>query len=85
MPGGGSFHNRMLPRGPDADAFYAASLSDLEPQKLDNTIAFMFETRFPQQLTKYAAELPTLQREYPKVWQPLRNHFDASRPEWKGE
>lgn len=85
VPGGMSIHNMMLPHGPDADAFYAASLSNLEPQKLDNTIAFMFETRFPQQLTKYAAELPTLQRGYPMVWQPLRSHFDPDRPEWNGE
>lgn len=75
----------MLPHGPDADAFYAASLKDLEPEKLDNTIAFMFETRFPQQLTKYAASLDTLQVKYPDVWKPLRNHFDPKRPVWNGE
>jgi len=85
VPGGMSIHNMMLPHGPDADAFYKASLKELAPEKLDNTIAFMFETRYPQQLTKYAAELPTLQRGYPDVWKPLRNHFDAARPEWNGE
>jgi homogentisate 1,2-dioxygenase len=85
VPGGMSMHNMMLPHGPDADAFYAASLKELEPEKLDNTIAFMFETRFPQQLTKYAAELDTLQVKYPDVWKPLRNHFDPDRPVWNGE
>ena len=35
----------------------------------------MFETRFPQQLTRYAAELPTLQVGYPAVWKKLRKHF----------
>ena len=85
VKGGMSIHNMMLPHGPDADAFYGASLKDLEPEKLDNTMAFMFETRIPQQLTTYAAELPTLQRGYPDVWQPLRNHFDPDRPEWNGE
>ena len=85
VPGGMSIHNMMLPHGPDADAFYKASLKDLAPEKLDNTIAFMFETRFPQQLTQYAAELPTLQRGYPDVWKPLRNHFDPDRPVWNGE
>jgi len=85
VPGGMSLHNMMLPHGPDADAFYGASLKELKPEKLDNTIAFMFETRFPQQLTKYAAELPTLQVKYPDVWQPLRNHFDPNRPVWNGE
>ena len=73
VPGGMSCHNMMLPHGPDADAFYAASLKDLSPEKLDNTIAFMFETRFPQQLTKYAAGLDTLRVKYPDVWKPLRS------------
>jgi homogentisate 1,2-dioxygenase len=31
VPGGMSCHNMMLPHGPDADAFYAASLKDIEP------------------------------------------------------
>ena len=85
VPGGMSIHNMMLPHGPDADAFYGASMKDLKPEKLDNTMAFMFETRYPQQLTKYAAELPTLQVKYPSVWAGLRNHFDPQKPEWNGE
>ncbi len=84
VPGGMSLHNAMLPHGPDADAFYKASLKDLAPEKLDGTMAFMFETRFPQQLTRYAAGLETLQVGYPKVWSELRNHFDSTRPEWDG-
>ena len=85
VPGGMSLHNMMLPHGPDAEAFYKAALKTLEPEKLDNTIAFMFETRFPQQLTRYAAGLDTLQSRYPDVWKPLRNHFDPERREWNGE
>jgi len=85
VPGGMSLHNAMLPHGPDTEAFYGASLKELNPEKLDNTLAFMFETRFPQQLTKYAAELPTLQTNYPDVWDGLRNHFDPDRPIWNGE
>jgi len=85
VPGGMSLHNAMLPHGPDTDAFYAASLKELKPEKLDKTLAFMFETRYPQQLTKYAAELPTLQVKYPDVWSGLRRHFDPSRPVWNGE
>ncbi|MGI9452567.1 MAG: homogentisate 1,2-dioxygenase [Geminicoccaceae bacterium] len=85
VPGGMSLHNCMLPHGPDADAFYKASFEAMEPRKLDNTIAFMFETRFPQQLTRYAAELPTLQKDYPDVWSKLRCHFDPDRPVWDGD
>lgn len=85
VPGGMSIHNMMLPHGPDAEAFYRASLNHLGPEKLDHTMAFMFETRFPQQLTRYAADLPTLQSSYPDVWKPLRNHYDPDRPDWNGE
>ena len=85
VPGGFSLHNCMLPHGPDADAFMKASFAKMEPHKLDNTIAFMFETLYPQHLTKYAAELPTFQADYPKVWTTLPKNFDPDRPEWNGE
>jgi homogentisate 1,2-dioxygenase len=75
----------MLPHGPDAEAFYKASLKTLGPEKLERTLAFMFETRFPQQLTRYAAELPTLQVGYPSVWKGLRKHFHPQRRDWGGE
>ena len=32
--------------------------------KLTGTMAFMFETRFPQRITRYAAESPVLDRDY---------------------
>ena len=36
-------------------AFDHASNVELKPVKLTETLAFMFETRFPQRVTKYAA------------------------------
>jgi homogentisate 1,2-dioxygenase len=77
VPGGISLHNCMLPHGPDAQAFEHASNSTLVPVKLTNTLAFMFETRFPQRLTKYAADLGQLQTDYIDCWQGLRKHFNA--------
>jgi homogentisate 1,2-dioxygenase len=47
-PGGISIHNTMLPHGPDRDAFERASSEELKPQRLEGTLAFMFETRFAQ-------------------------------------
>ena len=41
-------------------------------------MAFMFETRFPQRVTKYAAELPTLQPDYAKCWQGLEKKFNPN-------
>ena len=53
----------MLPHGPDVDAFEKACNVELEPQKLEGTLAFMFETRFPQKVA-LAAKSPALQKSY---------------------
>jgi homogentisate 1,2-dioxygenase len=80
VPGGMSLHNCMLPHGPDAEAFEKASTMELKPRKLSNTMAFMFETRFPQRVTKYAAELSTLQDDYVDCWQGIKKLFDPAKP-----
>jgi homogentisate 1,2-dioxygenase len=80
VPGGFSLHNCMLPHGPDADAFQAASTVELKPHKLAGTMAFMFETRFPQRVTRYAAELPQRQDAYVDCWQGLAKNFDPTKP-----
>jgi homogentisate 1,2-dioxygenase len=78
VPGGMSLHNCMLPHGPDASAFEKASTAELKPVKLTNTLAFMFETRFPQQLTEFAARAPSLQDNYPACWEGLAKKFDGT-------
>ena len=82
IPGGMSLHNMMLPHGPDKAAFEAASNAKLEPQKLENTMSFMFETRFPQHLTKFAASEAPLQDDYIDCWIDLEKKFDGT-PEKK--
>ncbi len=79
VPGGFSLHNCMLPHGPDADAFQAASNAELKPHKLEGTMAFMFETRFPQRVTRFAATSPALQPDYVECWSGLKKHFDPTR------
>jgi homogentisate 1,2-dioxygenase len=76
VPGSMSLHNTMLPHGPDSDAFAHASEAALAPTKLTTTLAFMFETRFRQRMTRYAAELPERDEDYPDCWNGLRKHFD---------
>jgi homogentisate 1,2-dioxygenase len=76
-PGGFSLHNMMLPHGPDKTAFEKASTAELKPVKLSDTMAFMFETRFPQQLTAFAASLPGLQDDYADCWTGLDKKFDG--------
>jgi homogentisate 1,2-dioxygenase len=75
VPGGFSLHNCMLPHGPDRDAFDKASTGNLAPHKLADTLAFMFETRYPQMLTEYAAALPSRQAGYADCWAGLRRMF----------
>jgi homogentisate 1,2-dioxygenase len=76
-PGGMSLHNCMLPHGPDRNAFERASTAELRPEKLDETMQFMFETRFPQHLTAFAATEAPLQQDYIEVWSDLEKKFDG--------
>ncbi len=74
-PGGMSLHNMYFPHGPDHDAWMKATTSDLVPEKLADTMAFMFETRYPLIPTGYASSVPALQDDYPSVWHALEKHF----------
>jgi homogentisate 1,2-dioxygenase len=78
-PGGFSLHNQMLPHGPDRDAFEGASKAELKPHKLEGTMAFMFETRHPQRVTRYAAEMPERELSYGTYGATLARKFDPSR------
>lgn len=80
LPGGFSLHNTMLPHGPDVEAFEAASTAPLAPKRLEGTLAFMFETRFSQRVTAYAAQVEHRQVAYGSYGRQLKKHFDASRP-----
>jgi len=75
-PGGMSLHNMYFPHGPDHDAWVKATTSDLAPEKLAGTMAFMFETRYPLIPTDYASSIPALQDDYPSVWHSLEKHFE---------
>ena len=78
VPGGLSLHNCMLPHGPDRNAFDRASTVELKPEKLEETMSFMFETRFPQHLTPWAAGHPAMQSDYIDCWASLEKKFDGS-------
>ena len=80
VPGGFSLHNTMLPHGPDRDAFEAASNADLKPHKLSGTLAFMFETRYRQNVTAYAAGIAQRQTAYGMYGASLVKRFDPGRP-----
>ena len=75
VPGGASLHNCMSAHGPDTPTFEAASKVELKPHKIDNTLAFMFETRMVCRPTRFALETPALQRGYDACWQGFRKMF----------
>ena len=74
-PGGASLHNCMVPHGPDEEAFDKASHADLKPQKLDNTLAFMFESRYRFIPTAFALQSPALDTDYADCWAGLKDQF----------
>ncbi len=82
VPGGASLHNCMSGHGPDAETFERASAADTSvPARIDNTMAFMFETRFAIRPTRAALHgLPPLQRDYQSCWRDLKKYFDPARP-----
>ncbi len=75
VPGGASLHNCMSAHGPDAATYERGSAAELAPQKLDDTLAFMFESRLIFVPTAYAMESPALQAGYDTVWDSLRKNF----------
>ena len=77
VPGGTSLHNQFLPHGPSADAHRAATESDLAPQKLAGTLAFMFESRYRFLVTEHALAHPGLQADYERTWDGIDDQFDA--------
>ncbi|MBS0452873.1 MAG: homogentisate 1,2-dioxygenase [Proteobacteria bacterium] len=77
-PGGASLHNAMVPHGPDEEAFDKASHADLKPQKLDNTLAFMFESRMRFIPTASALNSPSLDTDYADCWAGLKDQFKSA-------
>jgi len=77
VPGGASLHNCMSGHGPDAESFEKASKADTsKPQKVTDTLAFMFETRLTYHPTRQAMESPALDQDYFRCWQVLERKFD---------
>lgn len=72
VPGSVSLHNCMLPHGPDAATFEKASAAALAPHRVENTLAFMFESRHVFRPTAQALSAPNLQQDYDAVWDGFR-------------
>lgn len=82
VPGGASLHNCMSGHGPDAGTFEKASRADLSrPDVIQDTMAFMFESRLVWRPTPHALATAERQRDYQQCWQDLRKHFDPTKKE----
>ncbi|MFT5110916.1 MAG: homogentisate 1,2-dioxygenase [Parasphingorhabdus sp.] len=75
LPGGASLHNCMSAHGPDADVFEKASKADLSPQQSQNTLAFMFESRYPFRMTDYGWNNEARQHDYVDCWKNLKRQY----------
>ncbi|MGQ0620736.1 MAG: homogentisate 1,2-dioxygenase [Panacagrimonas sp.] len=76
VPGGASLHNCMSAHGPDGATWEKASRADTRtPERLDDTMAFMFESRTVIRPTRQALMSPLLQADYAHCWQGLARHF----------
>jgi homogentisate 1,2-dioxygenase len=68
LPGGVSIHNSMSAHGPDLATFEKASAAELKPHKIENTLAFMWESRYVFRPTRFAMAARELQKDYDRVW-----------------
>lgn len=78
VPGGCSLHNCMSAHGPDKDSLEKAMNADLKPEKLKNTLAFMFESRFVMRPTSFALKNGA-QKDYHECWQDLPRMFSGKK------
>jgi len=80
VPGGVSIHNCMSAHGPDVATHAKASKMELKPHKIEDTLAFMWESRYVWRPTKFALEARELQKNYDAVWSGFRK--SGSEPDF---
>jgi len=68
VPGALSLHNQMSGHGPDVASWRGASEADLKPHRLENTPAFMIESRWVFRATDTALASSALDPDYDAVW-----------------
>ncbi|MFJ3521019.1 homogentisate 1,2-dioxygenase [Pseudomonas sp. NPDC090203] len=75
MPGGVSLHNCMSAHGPDNATAEKAIAADLAPHKIEQTMAFMFETGKVLRPSRHALHCPQLQGDYDACWNGIARTF----------
>jgi homogentisate 1,2-dioxygenase len=75
LPGGMSLHNCLSAHGPDRATFERAVAADLKPQRIADTLGFMFETRLVVRPTRFALDTPARQQDYDACWAGFEKMF----------
>jgi homogentisate 1,2-dioxygenase len=78
LPGGVSIHNCMSAHGPDLATYEKATTEKLKPRKIENTLAFMWESRYVWRPTRHALEARELQKDYDAAWDGFRKSGEKS-------
>ncbi|PKA59109.1 Homogentisate 1,2-dioxygenase [Apostasia shenzhenica] len=78
LPGGATLHACMTPHGPDSK-IYEREISRGEdtPQKIKDTLAFMFESALLPRTCHWSLESPYRDADYYHCWSGLKSHFSA--------
>jgi len=74
-PGSLSLHNHWTAHGPDVKTYEAARHAVLQPQKIEDTLIVMWETRYPLEITLGAMEVPFRQAEPSQGWAGFKKRF----------
>ncbi len=74
-PGGSSLHNCMSAHGPEAAVFEKASTVELKPDRYEDSMAFMLESRYLIQPTPWAMETELRQCDYTRCWDGIEKNF----------
>lgn len=75
--GGGSISlsNNFTPHGPDVQTVEAARKAPLAPQKVDGTLFFIFESRYPMGMSRTAWEMEERKRDFTAGWRQFPKIF----------
>ncbi|GFO43550.1 homogentisate 1,2-dioxygenase [Plakobranchus ocellatus] len=79
-PGGASLHSIMTPHGPDLKCFEQGTNAELTVERIEGTLSFMFESSLSMAVTSWGNNTK-VEREYYKVWQPLKKYFNPKNKE----
>ncbi|KEY97752.1 hypothetical protein AI27_16575 [Sphingomonas sp. BHC-A] len=58
----------MSGHGPDRASYEGALAAELKPHRIADSMAFMFESRYPFRPTRFAMETPLSQLDYDDCW-----------------